>query len=551
MHLLRRVRRGLTLALSGAMGGTLVLTEAGATAAETTSATFVELKGARVTPSGQSGLQVIKLADGTSLPVSEDKVLVRQDMIFLRMEVAEGVGIPTEARGTLLEIIEANHSHSSSTHGHFGTVASTLGAVTGTMVVASAMDDLSDDLVRFSTTALETIDDASVTETLDGEENEALKEETDPGTQTNDAPVFDAAPTGGEANESAENGSAVGAIVQASDPEGEVVTYTITAQQIEGAFSVEPSTGVIRVADSEKINFEAHETLDLTIAATDASGAQAEQSVTITILDDPSDTLMTTATYTVTHPEFSSGAFVLSDSMEDTIYFGHAGVMNNLEDDTNSLLVEMFLRPSNYLLHDAIPSIIPGFELSDSSFTALAEVNAAELANDFLTLSSYVENANGDNWLGYSLDGTTFTELFALASPTQTKNVDQGLLGTAEATYTLTDSTITKLGDGGFTQTEAVFAVGPGDIWHLADLNGDDHAELILKKAGVGAADVYQNLGSSFDTTPMAETMLTGVNIDDLAGGRALDISIRDHFSDGNLTFMVLGETDAFLYELT
>ncbi|MGB1161847.1 MAG: hypothetical protein ACPG40_11580, partial [Alphaproteobacteria bacterium] len=212
--------------------------------------------------------------------------------------------------------------------------------------------------------------------------------------------------------------------------------------------------------------------------------------------------------------------------------------------------IELFVMPPIYLYHDTIP-VDADIALSSSPFTALAEVNAAEFANDFLTLTSYVETASGDNWLGFDFDGATFTERDPLASAIQVKTVDQDISGDVEATYHLTGSTITKTGDEGFTQTDTIFSVGPGDIWHLADLTGDGDAELILKKAGVGAADVYENLGTSFDTTPMAETMLTGVNLDDLAGGRALDISIRDHFSDGNQTVMLLGETDAFLYELT
>lgn len=354
MRLLRKMRQSLARAFYLGSGGLIALNDAGASANETATGTFVELKGASVGPAEPSGLQVITLADGTLLTVSREHALVRDGMVFVRTEVADAIGVAPETRGTLLEIMEANHSHSSASHGHFGTMASTLGTITGTMVVASAMDDLSQDLVTFSTTALEAIDDTTTTETLDGEE-EALEKETEPEAQPNDAPVFDAAPTDGEANESAENGSEVGAIVQADDPEGAVVTYTIKTQDVDGAFSVEPSTGVIRVADSDKINFEAHETLDLTILATDPSGAQAEQTVTIDILDDPSDTLMTTASYSVAHPSFSSGAFVLSDKINDVTHFGHAGVTTELVDDTSSLLIELFVMPTNYLYHDAVP----------------------------------------------------------------------------------------------------------------------------------------------------------------------------------------------------
>ena len=233
----------------------------------------------------------------------------------------------------------------------------------------------------------------------------------------------------------------------------------------------------------------------------------------------------------------------------------HAGITTPDEHGSSSALIELFMLPASYLFHDnpiyGPDGQDPEVNLSAAEFTALAEINAGELANGFMTLTSHVEKADGDNTLIFDISSPDFAEDAALPSPTQIKNVDQKITGTATASYHLTGSTLTKTGDAGFTQTETTFDIGPGDIWHMADLTGDDLAEFIMKKAGVGAADVYENLGTSLDTTPMAETILTGVNLDDLAGGRALDISIRDHFTDGNLTVMLLGEKDAFLYELT
>ena len=184
-----------------------------ASAAEASVKTFVELKGAVLITVGQSGLPVIKLADGTSIPVSKEQVLVREGLVFLQTQVADAVGTPSTMRGTLLELVETHHADGPSSHGHFGTVASTLGMVTGTMIVSSSMDDLSQNLVNLSTTELESINDDSETETLDGEEDAANEEEAVPSTTPNSAPVFDAAPTEGKANESAASGTTVGAVV--------------------------------------------------------------------------------------------------------------------------------------------------------------------------------------------------------------------------------------------------------------------------------------------------------------------------------------------------
>ena len=67
----------------------------------------------------------------------------------------------------------------------------------------------------------------------------------------------------------------------------------------------------------------------------------------------------------------------------------------------------------------------------------------------------------------------------------------------------------------------------------------------------MGEAQVYENLGNGFATTPLDETIFTGIDLDDLAGGRLLDLSVREHFADGNVNVMLLGLEDTFLYGLT
>ena len=141
--------------------------------------------------------------------------------------------------------------------------------------------------------------DDSAEEALDAEEE--TQTETPEETPTNNPPTFGEAPTEGAASESAETGSAVGAVVQATDPENTAIAYTIAEQEIDGAFSVDALSGVIRVADPSKLNFESNDALDVTIAATDAGGESVEQTVTIAILDDPTDTLSTTPLSVVSH----------------------------------------------------------------------------------------------------------------------------------------------------------------------------------------------------------------------------------------------------------
>ena len=546
MHILKRSRALWVQAAILSLG----LFSAHQHAAARNSDTFVEIKGASLLPPDQSGLQVVQLANRSLIRIDADDIVVREGQVLIRTELAAAAGIPPTQLGALLEVVEAEHAHGSASHGQLGTIASTAGIVAGTLVMSSAMDDLSDDLLDLSTTALDALSDDSAEEALDAEEDALSEDDTDTDDTddeppiVNEQPVFSDAPTDGEASESAEAGTAVGAVVQATDPENTTIVYTIARQDIDGAFSVEPSTGVIRVADPSKLDYESNETLDVTIAATDGGGENVEQTVTIALLDDPVDTLATTPVITVSHPEFSSGAFILGHEANGRVLFGHAG----LESASGDASIEVYALVTGYLYQELYGTEAV-YDLSATDFTALAEINTGELQNGQVTLTSTPENPS--NTLQFTVDTTDFGGEAALFSAARVKTVDRDISGVLEATYSLADGTITKLGTDGFTQTDLAFDVGAGDIWHLADVTGDELADLIIKTAGVGEATVYQNLGTAFDTEAMSETLFTGIDLDTLAGGRALDISVREHFSDGNLSVMLLGETESYLYDLT
>ena len=49
----------------------------------------------------------------------------------------------------------------------------------------------------------------------------------------------------------------------------------------------------------------------------------------------------------------------------------------------------------------------------------------------------------------------------------------------------------------------------------------------------------------------MEQTIFSGVDLNDLAGGRLLDLSVRNHWATETMNVMLLGEDNAYLYELT
>ena len=89
------------------------------------------------------------------------------------------------------------------------------------------------------------------------------------------------------------------------------------------------------------------------------------------------------------------------------------------------------------------------------------------------------------------------------------------------------------------------------EVIEVGDLTGDGEAEAIVLQADTAEAQVYENLGTGFATTPLEETILTGIDLNARAGGKVLDISVTDHLSNEGLNVVLLGETGTYFYELT
>ncbi len=88
-------------------------------------------------------------------------------------------------------------------------------------------------------------------------------------------------------NENSLTGTLVGT-AQASDPDaGQAHTFAITGGNTDGAFTIHPTTGVIRVDNAAPLDFERNPSFSLTVQATDDGAPALSGSNTITIgLDD-------------------------------------------------------------------------------------------------------------------------------------------------------------------------------------------------------------------------------------------------------------------------
>jgi VCBS repeat-containing protein len=120
---------------------------------------------------------------------------------------------------------------------------------------------------------------------------------TNPGTgQTFTIGVTDVAPStpvdsDGAANtvvEGAANGSTVGVTASSTDVNGPAVTWSLTGDTSGGGFFIDPTTGVVHVADSTKIDFESSgpsHTYTVTAQASDGQGGVSSQTFTIGVTD--------------------------------------------------------------------------------------------------------------------------------------------------------------------------------------------------------------------------------------------------------------------------
>lgn len=144
----------------------------------------------------------------------------------------------------------------------------------------------------------------------------------------NDPPVFMAEPDGDanpdEVAEGAANGTAVGITAQATDPNGNAVTYSL-ADDAGGRFAIDPVTGVVTVANGALLDFETQASWAITVRASDGTHF-SDKSFTINLTDSAAANWSGTAGNDVfTAP--SGEAWALDGGAGDDVIVG-----NNLAD---------------------------------------------------------------------------------------------------------------------------------------------------------------------------------------------------------------------------
>jgi len=117
--------------------------------------------------------------------------------------------------------------------------------------------------------------------------------------------ISDTDAAGDAVSESASNGDVVGITAFASDADGtDTVSYSLT-DDAGGRFAIDPSTGVVTVADASLLDYESATSHTITVQATSTDGSTQTQSFTIGVSDDTS--------------EFSVSAISDSDATGNTV----------------------------------------------------------------------------------------------------------------------------------------------------------------------------------------------------------------------------------------
>ena len=134
----------------------------------------------------------------------------------------------------------------------------------------------------------------------------------------NQPPTFDEGVSATRSiNENSVAGTRVGAVAAATDPEGNVLTYSLASGTDSGKFSVDPASGRLEVASGAVLDFEADAALEVDLQVSDGKAADHSQdsavdaTITLTInlvnVDEPGEVTL------------SSGEVEVGTSVEATL----------------------------------------------------------------------------------------------------------------------------------------------------------------------------------------------------------------------------------------
>ncbi|MFY0608287.1 MAG: cadherin domain-containing protein [Cyclobacteriaceae bacterium] len=306
-------------------------------------------------------------------------------------------------------------------------------------------------------------------------------------------------------DENSANGTAVGTVV-ASDPEGDALTYTITAGNTNNAFAIDGATGALTVADVSQLDFETTPTFSLTVQVADAS-LNASAIITIN-LNDLNDTnvapQIVDQTFSVNENSANGtavGTVVASDSNGDVLTYGiTAGNTNNafaIDGATGALTVADVAQ----LDFETTPTFTLTVQVSDAALNASATItinlnDVDETVNLAPVVSDQVFFVDENSEVGTVVGTVSATdpENDILSFSITTRN-DDGAFSISSSSGRIVVSEASNLDFELNESFSLKVAVTDGDLVSeaLITINLNDLDETVLKDESQSALRIYPN----------------------------------------------------------
>jgi hypothetical protein len=175
--------------------------------------------------------------------------------------------------------------------------------------------------------------------------------------------------------ENPENGAELG-VIESSDPDGDILVYSIISGDDSGSFSITTNTGLLNISDSTLLDFEVNEVLNLTIQVTD--GDLSVNTVVVVNITDINEMPQITDQEFVLIGESPNGIVIGSieavdpenDDLSYSIKSGNDNDTFGLDENTGELTVLNI----DLLDFKNIQSVLLEIGISDAEFTSAATI---------------------------------------------------------------------------------------------------------------------------------------------------------------------------------
>lgn len=339
-------------------------------------------------------------------------------------------------------------------------------------------------------------------------------------TNGNDAPgaISDADGTTNIVNEGATTGTVVGIAAQATDPNGDTLTYSLL-KNAGGRFAIDASTGVITVANGVLLDFEAQTAWDITVRATDSGGLYRDRLFTIDVADVAGETPVDSdaATYDAVDENSATGAYTgvtvssISPSGSAVTYslVDNAGGHFQIDTVTGAITVldGSLLDYESQAAWEVTVSASDGTTAHDAVFTIYLNDQVSEAwagtsgADNFTIhhLGDWVLNGLGGNDVLTATDGQNITFIGGGGNDTLTGRNGNDVF---EFSGTTGGMDIVDGGDGYdiLRATSANTTIGLTSVANIEEINGN------------GFSNVMLQLGAGNDTLDSILIALSGIS---------------------------------------